>query len=43
LNVGPNGEPAFRLTVLSASEPRLAGLTAVSDGVQFWLYNAAEK
>ena len=42
LNVGPNGEPAFRLTVLSASEPRLAGLTAVSDGVQFWLYNAAE-
>ncbi len=38
---GPNGEPAFRLVVLSASEANLVGATAVSDGSQFWLYDQA--
>ncbi len=42
LDVGPNGEPAFRLEVLTASEAGLAGLTAVSDGSQFWLYDPNE-
>ena len=42
LNAGPDGEPAFRITILTASEPGLAGLTAVSDGSQFWLYHPAE-
>lgn len=41
-NAGPDGQPAFRLTVLNASEPELAGLTVVSDGDQFWLYRPAD-
>jgi outer membrane lipoprotein-sorting protein len=41
LEAGPNGEPAFRLTILEASEAEMVGLTAVSDGSQFWLYNPA--
>ena len=36
---GPNGEPAVRLEVLAAAQPELVGLTAVSDGTQFWLYD----
>jgi outer membrane lipoprotein-sorting protein len=36
---GPNGEPAIRLEVLAAAQPELVGLTAVSDGTQFWLYD----
>lgn len=42
LDAGPDGEPAFRVTILTASEPGLVGLTAVSDGSQFWLYHPAE-
>ena len=42
LNMGPNGEPAFRVEVLAASEAGLAGTTAVSDGSQFWLYDPDE-
>jgi outer membrane lipoprotein-sorting protein len=36
---GPNGEPAVHLKVLDASKSELIGLTAVSDGTQFWLYD----
>lgn len=39
LNVGPNGEPAVRIVVLASSESEFTGLTLVSDGSQFWLYN----
>jgi outer membrane lipoprotein-sorting protein len=39
LNAGPNGEPAMRVEVLAASEVELVGVTAVSDGTQFWLYD----
>jgi len=39
LDMGPNGEPAFRLEVLAASEAGMAGTTAVTDGSQFWLYS----
>lgn len=39
LNAGFNGEPAFRMEVLAASEADLAGTVAVSDGAQFWLHN----
>ena len=42
LDAGPDGEPAFRVTVLTTSEPALTGLTAVSDGSQFWLYHPTE-
>lgn len=42
LDAGPNGEPAFRVEVLEASEAEMVGITAVSDGVTFWLYNPAE-
>ena len=42
LDVGPNGEPALRVEVLSADEAELVGATAVSDGTQFWLYHPAE-
>jgi outer membrane lipoprotein-sorting protein len=38
-NAGPNGEPAVRLEVLNAAKSELIGLTAVSDGTQFWLYD----
>lgn len=38
-NAGPNGEPAVRLEVLDAAKSELVGLTAVSDGTQFWLYD----
>jgi outer membrane lipoprotein-sorting protein len=39
LDVGPNGEPAARLEIVDASKDELDGLTAVTDGVQFWLYD----
>lgn len=42
LDVGPNGEPALRVEVLAADEPELVGITAVSDGAQFWLWNPTE-
>ncbi len=39
LDMGPNGEPAARLEIVDASKDELDGLTAVTDGVQFWLYD----
>lgn len=39
LEAGPNGEPAVRVEVLESSLGDVAGVTAVSDGTQFWLYN----
>ena len=39
LNAGPNGEPAVRLVVLTADESEHVGVTLVSDGSRFWLYN----
>jgi len=38
---GPNGEPAFRLEILEASAERAeaVGITAVSDGIQVWIYH----
>lgn len=39
LNAGPNGEPAARIEVLDASQPEMIGLTAVTDGTQFWLFD----
>ncbi len=42
LNAGPNGEPAFRVEVLTADEADLIGTIAVSDGGQFWLWNPAQ-
>ena len=42
LNAGPNGEPAFRAEVLSSTLGEAAGMIAVSDGSQFWLWNPAE-
>ena len=42
LNAGPNGEPAFRIEVLTADEADLIGTIAVSDGTQFWLWNPSE-
>lgn len=42
LEAGPNGEPAVRLEVLDDSVGEMAGVTAVSDGTQFWLYHPAE-
>lgn len=42
LNVGPNGEPAFRVEVLAASQSEMVGTTAVSDGYNFWFWNPQE-
>jgi outer membrane lipoprotein-sorting protein len=39
LDVGPNGEPAFAAKILTASKDGLVGITAVTDGFQFWLYD----
>ena len=41
-NAGPNGELAFRLEVLESSLGKGAGMVAVSDGIQFWLWNPEE-
>ncbi len=38
LNVGPNGEPAFRLELLEASKPELPGVVLVGDGTRVWLW-----
>ncbi|MCP5010081.1 MAG: hypothetical protein GY942_08905, partial [Aestuariibacter sp.] len=35
-------EPGFRAEVLAASEAEMVGVTAVSDGTQFWLYQPGE-
>ncbi|WP_420641186.1 DUF4367 domain-containing protein [Candidatus Leptofilum sp.] len=42
LDAGPNGEPAFRVEVLTANEADLIGTIAVSDGTQFWVWNPTE-
>ena len=39
LNAGANGEPAFRLEILAASEPGAAGVVAVSDGSQLRIWH----
>lgn len=39
LGLGPNGEPGLRVEVLQASESELIGVTAVTNGTQFWLYD----
>ncbi|MCB8967294.1 MAG: DUF4367 domain-containing protein [Ardenticatenaceae bacterium] len=39
LGVGPNGEPGLRVEVLAASEAEFVGVTAVTDGATFWLYD----
>jgi len=39
LNMGPKGEPAFRAEVLDASLGEFVGITAVTDGYNFWLYH----
>lgn len=39
LNAGPNGEPAVRIEVLSASKEEVGGTVFVADGTQFWLWN----
>ncbi len=39
LNVGPNGEPAVRIEVLSASKEELGGTVFVADGNEFWVWN----
>lgn len=38
LAMGPNGEPGLRLDVLTASEAEFVGITAVTNGTEFWLY-----
>ena len=42
LEAGPNGEPAFRIEVLTADDAELIGTIAVSDGTQFWVWNPSE-
>ncbi len=42
MGAGPDGQPAFRAEVISASRPEVEGMVAVSDGSQFWLWNPAE-
>ena len=41
-DMGPNGEPAFRLEVLQSSQEEAQGVIAVSDGTQGWLWRPAE-
>lgn len=41
-DVGPNGEPAFRVNVLESSKEEALGMVAVSDGTQVTLYHPAE-
>ncbi len=38
LAMGPNGEPGLRVQVLAASEAEFVGITAVTNGTEFWLY-----
>lgn len=43
LEAGPNGEPAFRMEVLSSSMPEApVGLTAVGDGTTLWVWEPVE-
>ena len=42
LDMGPNGEPAFRVEVLEATESDMVGVTAVTDGYNFWLWKPQE-
>lgn len=42
LDAGPNGEPAFRIEVLTADDAELIGTIAVSNGTQFWVWNPTE-
>lgn len=42
VGMGPNGEPAFRAQVLEASLGEFVGITAVTDGYNFWLYSPAQ-
>lgn len=39
---GPDGEPAFRLEVLESSKEEAAGMIAVGDGTQIWIYKPDE-
>jgi outer membrane lipoprotein-sorting protein len=39
---GPDGEPAFRLEVLESSKEEAAGMIAVGDGSQVWIYKPDE-
>jgi len=38
----PETPPSFRMEVLEASEADMVGLTAVSDGSNFWMYDPTE-
>ncbi len=38
----PETPPSFRVEVLDASEPDMVGITAVSDGNNFWMWNPSE-
>jgi outer membrane lipoprotein-sorting protein len=42
MGAGPNGEPAVRAEVLASSFPEAVGMTFVSDGSQFWMWDPAE-
>lgn len=42
LDAGPNGEPAYRIEVLEASEADAVGIAAVSDGEQLWIWRPIE-
>lgn len=39
LGMGSNGEPGVRMQVLAASEAEYVGVTAVTNGKEFWLYH----
>ena len=38
-DAGPDGEPAFRVEVLQTSKAEAAGMVAVGDGTQVWIWN----
>jgi outer membrane lipoprotein-sorting protein len=38
-DVGPEGEPAFRIEILESSKEEAQGMIAVGDGVQVWIWN----
>jgi outer membrane lipoprotein-sorting protein len=42
LSEDPETPPSFRVVVLDASEAELVGITAVSDGENFWMYDPIE-
>lgn len=44
LDFGPNGEPAMRAVILESSmDTSMEGVTAVTDGTQFWLYHPEQE